>query len=141
MMKAPRIILLACALAPSTCIAGGTVGLSEIDPLLWQRPGLRNFLTSSLDLSDTVMAAVRFGPQFEHLSGARMGPYMIEARPKGSKDGRPVELVLCTDARFLDESGKVVESEINATRVEEKLTAIMVREVGSLPAIPSCPEK
>jgi hypothetical protein len=83
MMKAARIILLGCAVAPATCIAGGTVGLSDIDPLLRQRPGLRNFLTISVDLNDTVMAAVRFGPQFEHLSGARMGPYMIEARPKG----------------------------------------------------------
>ncbi len=70
-----------------------------------------------------------------------MGPYMIEARPKGSKGGSPVELVLCTDARFVDETGKVVESEAKATRVEEKLTAVMLREVGSLPAIPTCPEK
>jgi hypothetical protein len=92
-----------------------------------------------LDLNDTATAAVRFGPQFEHLSGARMGPYMIEARPKGSKDGIPLEIVLCTDSRFLDEAGHVVESEEKAARVEEKLTAVMLREVGSRPAMPSCP--
>jgi len=30
---------------------------------------------------------------------------------------------------------------VKATRVEEKLTAVMIREVGSLPAVPTCPEK
>jgi hypothetical protein len=94
-----------------------------------------------LDQNETVMAAVRFGPHFEHLSGSRMGPYIIEARPRGSKDGNPLEIVLCTDARFLDESGHVVQDETSATRVEEHLTAVMLREVGSAPAIPSCPEK
>jgi hypothetical protein len=126
-------------LTPSVCIAGGTVGLGEIEPLLRQKPAIRNFLTSSLDLNDTVWAAVRFGPQFEHLSGARMGPYMIEARPKGLKDGAPLEVVLCTDARFVNESGRVVESEETAVRIEEKLTAVVLREVGTHPAMPNCP--
>ena len=134
-------VLILAVLAPSLSIAGGTVSLGEIDPLLRQQPALREFLTTSLDLNDTVMAAIRFGPQFEHLNGGRMGPYMIEARPKGSKAGRPVELILCTEARFVDEAGRVVESEVKATRVEEKLTAVMIREVGSLPAVPTCPEK
>ena len=134
-------VVLAWVLAPAISVAGGTVGLADIDPLLRQKPALREFLTSSLDLNGTVMAAIRFGPHFEHLSGERMGPYMIEARPKGSKGGSPVELVLCTDARFVDETGKVVETETKAARVEEKLTAVMVREVGSLPAVPPCPEK
>jgi Ran GTPase-activating protein (RanGAP) involved in mRNA processing and transport len=133
------IVLLASGLAPSWCGAGGTVGLADVDPLLRQKPALRSFLRSSLDLNETVMAAVRFGPHLEHLGGARMGPYMIEARPKGAKDGRPLEVVLCTDARFLDESGKVVESEMTAVRVEERLTTVMLREFGATPAIPSCP--
>jgi hypothetical protein len=140
-MRGACIFTLVWVLAPSLSIAGGTVGLGDIDPLLRQKPAVRDFLISSLDLNDTVMAAIRFGPQFEHLSGGRMGPYMIEARPKGSKGGSPVELVLCTDARFVDETGKVVESQMKATRVEEKLTAVMLREVGTLPAIPTCPEK
>ena len=140
-MKVACIIGLGWVLAPSLSIAGGTVGLGEIDSLLRQKPALRDFLTSSLDLNDTAMAAVRFGPHFEHLSGGRMGPYLVEARPKGSKGGKPVELVLCTDARFVDEAGEVVANEMKATRVEEKLTVIILREVGSQPAIPECPEK
>ncbi len=138
-MKIAWVITLASVLAPSPSVAGGTLRLGEIDQLLGQKPALRDFLTSSFDLSDTVMAAIRFGPQFEHLSGGRMGPYMIEARPKGSKGGRPVELVLCTDARFLDEAGNVAANEMKATRVEEKLTVVMFREIGAVPAVPTCP--
>jgi hypothetical protein len=140
-MKRACIVIFTWLSAPTFSIAGGTVGLADIDPLLRQKPALREFLASSLDLNDTVMAAIRFGPQFEHLSGGRMGPYMIEAWPKGSKGGSAIELVLCTDARFVDEAGKVVESDIKAARVEEKLTAVMLREIGSLPAVPTCPEK
>ncbi len=70
-----------------------------------------------------------------------MGPYLVEARPKGSKGGKPVELVLCTDVRFVDEAGEVVANEMKATRVEEKLTVVILREVGSQPTIPECPEK
>ena len=139
MTKVRGIILLASVVMPSTCLAGGTIGLGDIDPLLRQKPAVRAFLTSSLDLDNTVMAAVRFGPQFEHLSGGRMGPYMIEARPKGGKGATPLEVVLCTDSRFLDEAGRVVESEEKAVRVEERLTAVMLREIGSRPSVPSCP--
>jgi Ran GTPase-activating protein (RanGAP) involved in mRNA processing and transport len=140
-IKGASVVALTCLVAPARCIAGGTVGLSEIDTLLRQKPALRDFLKSSLDLNDTVMAAIRFGPQFEHLSGGRIGPYMIEARPKGSIGGRTLEVVLCTDARFLDDTGTVVEVETTATYVQENLTAVMIREIASMPAIPTCPDK
>jgi hypothetical protein len=96
-MSNQPILSLALVLAPVLCVAGGTVGLNEIDPLLREKPAIRAFLLSSLNLDDTVMAAVRFGPHFEHLGGARMGPYLLQGRPKGPKDGTPLEIVLCTD--------------------------------------------
>ena len=132
-------IVLACVVLPDVCIGGGTVGLAEIDPLLRQQPQVRNFLLSSLDMDSTVMAAVRFGSHVKYLGGAHMGPYMIQARPKSPKDASPLEVVLCTDARFFDASGKATEDEVNAVRLEEKLTVVMVREVNSAPAIPNCP--
>jgi hypothetical protein len=140
-VKRAGILAVVCSLLSSIAIAGGTLRLGEIDPLLRQRPALRDFLESSLDLYDTVMAAVRLGPQFEHLSGARIGPYLVQGRPKRPRGGKSVEVVLCTDARFLDETGKVAADETKATRVDKKLTAVMLREVGSLPPIPACPEK
>jgi hypothetical protein len=132
--------LLAVLVLPTASRAGGTVGLDEADRLLRQRPSLRRFLMSSLELENTVMAAVRLGPHFEHLGGARVGPYLLEGRPKGSKDGEPLEVVLCTHVRFLDAEGKVPAEESEATRVEERLTVVMIREAHSQPAVPSCPE-
>ena len=94
---------------------------------------------SSLDMDSTVMAAVRFGSHLKYLGGGHMGPYMIQARPKTPKDASPFEVVLCTDARFFDASGQVTEDEMNAARLEEKLTVVMLRELNSRPAIPNCP--
>jgi hypothetical protein len=85
------------------------------------------------------MAAVRFGSHVKNLGGAHMGPYMIQARPKTPKNALPIEIVLCTDARFFDASGKVTEDEMNAVRLEEKLTVIILREINSTPVIPNCP--
>jgi hypothetical protein len=132
-------VLLACLVFPSSSTAGGTVGLAEIEPLLRQRPALRDFLTSSLELDNTVMAAVRLGSHFEHLGGARVGPYLLQGKPKGSKKGEPLEVVLCTQSRFLDAAGKVAADETKAARVDEQLTVVMLRETHSVPAIPGCP--
>ncbi|MGE5215471.1 MAG: hypothetical protein ACM3SP_00550 [Chloroflexota bacterium] len=132
-------IVLISALRPEVCIGGGTVSFADIDPLLRQQPQVRNFLMSTLDMDGTVMAAVRFGSHVKYLGGARMGPYMIQARRKSLKDAPPLEVILCTDARFFDESGKMTEDEVNAVRLEEKLTVVMLRQVNSAPPIPSCP--
>jgi hypothetical protein len=132
-------IVLASVLFPSLCVGGGTVSLAEIDPLLRQKPEVRSYLLSSLDMDSTVMAAVRFGSHVRHLGGAHMGPYMIQARPRTPKDALPIEVVLCTDARFFDASGKLIQDETNAVRLEEKLTVVMLRESNGAPAIPTCP--
>jgi len=127
------------AVVPCVCAGAGTVSFSEIDPLLAQKPHIRMFLLSTLDMDGTVMAAVRFGSHFKYLGGARMGPYIIQARPKTPKNANPIEVVLCTDARFLDASGKVTQDEANAAHLAETLTVVMLRDVNSSPAIPSCP--
>ena len=132
------LLLLVCVLVPGVCLGGGTLSLAEIDSLLRQKPSIRNFLMSSLDMDDTVMAAIRFGPHTK-LGGTRMGPYVIQARPKTPKGASPLEVVLCTDARFFDASGRVTEDEINAVRLEEKLTFVILRDLNSVPAIPNCP--
>ena len=139
MMKRICIAILAWAMAPALSVAGGSVGLADIDPLLRQKPALREFLASSLKLDDTAMAAIRFGPHVKHLGGARMGPYTIQAHPKTSRNAAPIEIVLCTDARFFDSSGQAVQDETNAVRLEEKLTVVMLREINSAPASPNCP--
>jgi Ran GTPase-activating protein (RanGAP) involved in mRNA processing and transport len=139
-MRIDLWVLLTCMLVPCVSTAGGTVGLADVEALLRQRPALRHFLMSSLELENTVMAAVRLGPHFEHLGGARIGPYLLQGKPKGSKNGEPLEVVLCTQSRFLDGAGKPAADETKAAGVEEQLTVVMLREAHSRPAIPSCPQ-
>lgn len=133
------LIVAAWLAGPRVCAAGGTVDLADVDPLLRQSPAVQAFLASSLDLHRTVMAAVRFGAHVKHLGGARMGPYMIQARPKGAGGAYTIEVVLCTHPRFVDAAGNDVASEIDAMRVEERVTAVLLRDAHSAPAIPACP--
>ena len=139
MARAIRRLVVLLAALPGVCVAAGTVTLADIDPLLQQEPLVRSFLMSSFDMDPTVTAALRFGSHVKYLGGAHAGPYIVIARPKAPKDAAPLEIVLCTDTRFFDPSGRPTEDEANAARLEEKLTAVMLRETGSKPAIPSCP--
>ncbi len=51
-----------------------------------------------------------------------------------------LEVVLCTDARFFDASGNEIQDETVAVRIEERLTAVLLREANSRPPIPDCPQ-
>lgn len=94
---------------------------------------------SSLVLSDSAFAEIRPGPHFVHLGGARVGPYTIRATLKQSR--REVEVILCTKARFLDEQGfeLLEDRRMQATRIEEKLMTVMLKEPSTSPASPECP--
>ena len=140
-MKAQVCSLIAagCLAAADVAVAGGTISLDELEPLLRQKPEIQAFLMSSLEMDRTAMAAVRLGSHFKALGGTRVGPYLIQARPKTPGNSRVLEVVLCTDARFFDESEKETEDEANAVRLVEKLTVVMLRELDAAPPIPSCP--
>jgi hypothetical protein len=123
-------ILLVALIVPKLSVAGGTLSTVELGPLMGQMPDVRDFLRSSLRLSDSAFAEVRLGPDFINLSGARLGPYTIDA--KSEKDGKPLVVVLCTKARFLDNKGhELPETRINqAASIEEKLIGVMLRQEG-----------
>jgi hypothetical protein len=140
MTRAARVAIgLGGLLTGAPCFAGGTVDLEHVDRLLAEQPAVRSFLRSTMDLEPTAFAEVRFGLHFGHLGGARMGPYTIRAHPRGATAGTTLEVVLCTAARFLDESGKPVADEPSAFRLEEKLTAVMIREATGASRAPDCP--
>lgn len=124
-------ILLAALVIPKLCAAGGTLGTDELDLLIGQMPVVRDLLSSSLRLSDSAFAEVRLGPDFKHLSGARIGPYTIQARSR--KDGRVLLVVLCTKTRFLSATGQELpEARIEeAASIDETLTGVMLRQEGS----------
>jgi hypothetical protein len=126
-------------MANCPAFAGGTLGSAELDALLQQQPDVREFLASTLKFSDSAYAEVRLGAHFKNLGGARIGPYTIPA--KSVKDGRAIEVVLCTKTRFLDRNGKeVTEPQIEtATQIDEKLIAVLLRSPQDNGSRPLCP--
>ena len=119
------------------CFAGATLGTNELEILLRQQPAVHEALESSIKLSETAYAETRLGPHFAHLGGARVGPYTVRGMLKQSH--KEIELVLCTEADFIDAGGaKLTEAVFeNAVRVEERLTAVVLRERSD--PRPACP--
>jgi hypothetical protein len=136
-MRLKTIFLLA-FIVPKLSLAGGTLGTDELGPLLAQMPVVREFLRSSLRLSESAYSPIRLGPDFVHLSGARTGPYEIDAT--AINDGKPLVVVLCTSIRYLDSKGhELPGARINqAVSIEEKLTGVMLRQEGGGSAQPLC---
>lgn len=130
--------------APAICSAGGTLGTEQVDALLQQWPTVRAFLTASLEMEDSAFAEIRLGSHFKHLGAWRLGPYTVRARPRSPAAGAsPIRVVVCTEARFIDEAGKVIKEDsdalFDAARVEETLTAVMIEEDNYAP--PVCPPR
>ena len=100
------------------------------------------WLSSSLVFPGTAFAEVRFGSHFKHLSGERMGPYTFVAKPTAPSAGSEIEIIVCTDVRFLDKSGEHLPgSRIeDAVRLEEKLASVQVRDRRDAAGSPVCPE-
>ena len=128
--------------ASGLCSAGGSVEFKVVDQLIRQQPTIYSWLSSSLVLPDTAFAEVRFGPHFKHLGGGRMGPYTFMAKPIASSSISEIEIIICTNARFFDKSGKqLLDSNIeDAVRLEEKLASVQVRDKRGDVGSPVCPE-
>ena len=137
MMRIKPFIFVALML-PALARAGGTLSTNELEVLMKQMPGVRDFLRSSLRFSESAYAEVRLGPDFINLSGARTGPYTIDAR--SVKDDAPIVIVLCTSTKFLDSKGRQLPQTriTQAVSVEEKLTGVMLRQEGDNTAEPPC---
>jgi hypothetical protein len=124
-------------------LAGGTLGTEGIELLLNQSPAVKSFLMSSLTMEEGAFADIRLGEHFQHLGGQRLGPYYIQAVPKSPEGAKPVEIVLCTRSSFLDEAGQAIpegsDLEFSAVRVEEKLTAVFLREATGTYNPAQCP--
>ncbi len=106
---------------------------TELEPLFLQEPKVIEYLRATLEFRDSAWAEVRLGSHFNHLGGARVGPYLIEAWPKYSERNHGLKIVLCTDARFIDKNGKEIKKDSDrifqdAVGIKEKLIAVMIRE-------------
>lgn len=126
-------------------LAGGTVELSDLLPLLRRKPQLSGFLFQVYELPASAFAAVRLASYFTHLGGARVGPYVFEARPRDPSAAGTALISLCTEAQFLDGAGDPLpfgvddEPPIKARAVREELTAIVIREPAAIHRGLGCP--
>lgn len=111
----------------------------ELAPILEQVPSIRDFVSATLDLAESG-SADRIGTEANrHLGGTRLGPYIIEARPKGSDGPSLFVLVFHTTYRFLDADGVEVELAA-ARRVEEKFDFLEIRPLPAAPlGLPAAP--
>lgn len=137
-----RFLAVLCLAAPGLCTAGGSVDFAVVDRLIRQQPAVHAWLSSTLVLPDTAFAEVRFGPHFKHLSGGRMGPYKFRAQSRSAGAGGEIEVIACTEPRFLDNSGRrLPDSELeNAVHVEETLASVQVRDWRADAGSPLCPK-
>lgn len=128
--------------ASSLCSAGGSVEFKVVDQLIRQQPITYSWLSASLVLPDIAFAEVRFGSHFKYLGGGRTGPYTFMAKPRASRSNGEIEVIICTNIRFLDKSGKQLpDSEIeDAVRLEETLALVQVRDGRGDAGSPVCPE-
>jgi hypothetical protein len=122
-VAAAAVLLWAAGIASA---AGSFLPEVELAPILDQVPSIRDFVYATLDLAESG-SADRIGTEANrHLGGTRVGPYIIEARPKGSKGPSEFLLVFHTTYRFLDAHGAEVELAA-ATQVEERFDFLEIR--------------
>jgi len=129
MKKFLPIAALVVLLPAAVAYAGGSVDLEQVTDILKQRPELSRYLLATLEFEDAPNANIRLGPQFKHLSGGRMGPYRLMAKPKGQKGKATIEVTVCTDPSLLDAKGKPTDDELEAVSVKEKLLSVIIRDV------------
>src|SRR5690242_17548042 len=107
-MKRLRVGLLALSVAlaaavgsATACRADGTVMFSsDIVPLLMQRPVFGQFLLDTLDFSTQARATTIGANVNPTLAMARIGPYTLLAKKKGSQSSFTMDVVINTDQHY-----------------------------------------
>jgi len=119
--------------AGSVAAAGSFRPDVELAPVLEQAPAVRDFVLAALDMAESGSADRIGNDANAFLGGTRVGPYVIEAKPKGADGPFTLELVFHTVHRFLDASGAEVALG-DAVRVEERFDFLEIR--AAQPALP-----
>ena len=110
--------------------ADGSIDTSEVMPLLKQDTNLYNFVVATFDLIGTAWAP-RIGSIInEDLGGARIAPYSIRAKRKGSKGDWEFILYIDAETSYYNAIGKVVSLE-EGKSIKEKLIGIRLVSIHS----------
>jgi len=105
----PLLASLAFLLGSPSAMAGGSLGVEDLDRVLDSNPELKRLLHESIELGP-VGDGLRLGRHFgENLVGRRIGPYEFPARYRGRENEALVLVVtLHTEAWLVDESGAAI---------------------------------
>ncbi|HEX4810949.1 MAG TPA: hypothetical protein VH325_18570 [Bryobacteraceae bacterium] len=126
----PSIAIL--LLASSVARCDGTIPVSEVlESLGPTNPELVRVLKEGFDLEPDATATVIGRAVNEQLGGARIGPYTVHGRLRGTPAGAELTLTLDTEIKFLDRQQHPTQNVSNASSVKEKLTHIDIRVRGS----------
>lgn len=113
--------------------AGGSIELSDIAPVLAQRPGLWEAFTSELEVSPHG-GGLRLGAPGIPLRGTRVPPYEFRAKLKGDPGPYNLKVIVKADFDFLDERGNVTADEMLAVSIRQKLVSLTLEIADSAPA-------
>lgn len=128
------LFALGCLLvAAGSLRAGGSIDLSDIAPVLAQRPGLWEAFASQLEVSPHG-GGVRLGAPGIPLRGARVPPYEFPAKLRGDPGPFNLKVIVKADFDFLDERGKVTTDEMQAVSIRQTLVSLTLEVVDPAPA-------
>jgi len=130
-MKAAIVVLiLGSSCLPCAVMAGGTLDADEVFATIKQRVEIAEVLASSLEFRCTAFADTVLGSAaVPALGGARIGPYTLWARRRGSKGVWTLQVTVETRARWQDASGTEVPEDKfpMATAVKEQLEGVKIK--------------
>ena len=96
--------------APRLTLAGGSVELEELRELLQARQQEWADLQSVYEIAPAGDAG-RFGREWQHLAGGRIGPYEFRARKRNAPTGFTHRLVIETAMTFFDSEGRALRGD------------------------------
>ena len=105
--------------------AGGTFFFTDLKELLNQQPILARFLADHFDIAE-VGTAPRIGTGTnKHLSGIRIAPFELDAKPKGAPGDFSFVLIIDAETTYLDSKGRTVALP-QATDIRQRFTGFRV---------------
>jgi len=106
----------------------GTVALSELNELLAQKPTSWNRIKTDFEVFPVVDGGRINAAQSRELTGTRVAPYQLFARPKGATGPYTHQITIETESEFFDSQGRPVPPS-KAKHVREKVLSIATRRL------------
>jgi hypothetical protein len=125
---AALIIIATALIVSSISYAGGSFLIEDIKPILVQSPEIQKYLFDTLELERSGDAN-RIGNNVNpRLGGTRLGPYCINAKPKGAKGKNTFNVCINTEYQFRNHAGNPCELS-EAYSVNEKFISVEIKPI------------